>query len=51
MEMLQGNTLCSYDKQTKVSFFFIYKIEEQERETGLAWGFGTSGREEEVGKG
>jgi hypothetical protein len=40
MEMLQGNTLCSYDKQTKVSFFFIYKIEEQEAKKVLLWGRG-----------
>jgi hypothetical protein len=30
MEMSQGNSLCSYFKQTKISFFFFYKIGEQE---------------------
>jgi hypothetical protein len=30
--------------------FFFYKIKEQECGTGPALGFGTSGREEEVGK-
>jgi hypothetical protein len=36
-----------------MSFFFFYKIGEQESRTGLAWGggVGTSGRREEVGKG
>jgi hypothetical protein len=30
MEMSQGNSLCSYIKQTIMSFFFFYKIREQE---------------------
>jgi hypothetical protein len=30
MEMPQGNSLCSYVKQAKMSFFFFYKSEEQE---------------------
>jgi hypothetical protein len=51
MEMSQGNSLCNYLKQTKMSFFFFYKIGEQEGRTGPAWGVGTSGRREEVGKG
>jgi hypothetical protein len=48
MEMSQGNSLCSYLKQTKLSFlfFFFYKIREQEGGTGP-----TSGSGEEVGKG
>jgi hypothetical protein len=29
MEMSQGNFLCDYLKQTKMSFFFFYKIGEQ----------------------
>jgi hypothetical protein len=31
MEMSQGNSLCSYLKQTKIPFFFFYKIREQNR--------------------
>jgi hypothetical protein len=39
MEMSQGNSLCSYLKQTKMSFFsFFYKIGEQEGWTGPSWG-------------
>jgi hypothetical protein len=42
MEVLQGNSLCSYLKQAKMSFFssffFLYKIGEQEIRTGPAWG-------------
>jgi hypothetical protein len=44
MEISQGNPLCSYFKQTKMSFFFTYKIEEQESRTNPAWGVGTSGQ-------
>jgi hypothetical protein len=29
IEMSQGNCLCSYLKQTKMSFFFFYKTREQ----------------------
>jgi hypothetical protein len=36
MEMSQGNSLCSYLKQTRMSFFFIYKIGEQEGRAGPA---------------
>jgi hypothetical protein len=54
MEVPQGNFLCSYLKQAKMSFFFFYKIGEQEGGTGPAgWGersVGISGRAEEVGK-
>jgi hypothetical protein len=32
-------------------FFLFYKIRKQEGWTGPVWGFGTSGRVEEVGKG
>jgi hypothetical protein len=50
MEVPQENSLCSYCKQTKMSFFF-YKIREQKDGTGLVWGrVGTSGKGEEVGK-
>jgi hypothetical protein len=40
MEVTQGNSLCSYLKQAKMSFLFslFYKIREQEGETGSAWG-------------
>jgi hypothetical protein len=52
MEMPQGNSLCIYLKQAKISFFFfIYKIREQEGRTGLARGIGTSGGGDVVGKG
>jgi hypothetical protein len=37
MEAPQGNSLCSYLKQAKISFFFFYKIGEQEGRTGHAW--------------
>jgi hypothetical protein len=50
MEMSQGNSLCSYLKSTKLSFFFFYKIVEQEGRTGLVWGVGTSGKEGGCGK-
>jgi hypothetical protein len=41
MEMSQGNSLCSYLKPAKMSFFsFFYKIGEQENGTGSAWGEG-----------
>jgi hypothetical protein len=36
MEMLQGNSLYSYLKQTKCHFFF-YKMGPQESRTGPAW--------------
>jgi hypothetical protein len=39
METSQGNSLYSYLKQTKMSFFlFFYKIKEQEGRTGTVWG-------------
>jgi hypothetical protein len=36
MEITQGNSLCSYLKQAKMSFFsfFFYKIREEEGGTG-----------------
>jgi hypothetical protein len=34
----QGNSLYSYLKQTKMSFFFFYRIKEQEGRTGPVWG-------------
>jgi hypothetical protein len=40
MEMSQGNALCNYLKQTKMSVFFFYKIREQEGRTGPVWGGG-----------
>jgi hypothetical protein len=56
MEMSQGNSLCSYLKQTKMSFFFIYKIIEQEGGTGPGLGVrvvpvGGEGRGEMVKEG
>jgi hypothetical protein len=39
MEVPQGNVLCSYLKQTKLSFLFPFfcKIGELEDSTGPAW--------------
>jgi hypothetical protein len=39
MEMPQGNSLCSYLKQAKISFLFsiFCKIGEQEGEKGPDW--------------
>jgi hypothetical protein len=42
MEMSQGNSLYSYLKQIKMSFF--YKNGEQECIIGLVWEVGTRGR-------
>jgi hypothetical protein len=36
MEVSQGNSLHSYLKQAKISFFFFYKIKEQESGIGPA---------------
>jgi hypothetical protein len=38
MEIPQGNSLCSYLKSTKMSFFLFYKIREQKDRTDPAWG-------------
>jgi hypothetical protein len=52
MEMSQGNSLCSYLKQTKTPFlFFIYKIGEQVVEQVLPGGLVPVGSGEKVGKG
>jgi hypothetical protein len=52
MEMSQGNSLGSYLKQTKISFFpLFYKIGEQEGRTGPVWEFASSGRGEDVERG
>jgi hypothetical protein len=49
-EMSQENSLYSYIKQTKRSFYFSFA--EQEGRTGpVWWGADTSGRGEDVGKG
>jgi hypothetical protein len=39
MEAPQGNSLCSYHKQSKPSFFFFFfsYTKEQESKTGPAW--------------
>jgi hypothetical protein len=52
MEMSQGNSPNSYLNQTKMSFFFFYKIREQEVRTGpgQGGGCGTSESGKEVGK-
>jgi hypothetical protein len=45
MEMSQRNSLCSYLKQTKLTFF-----KKQNQGTGPIWRIGTSRRGEGVGK-
>jgi hypothetical protein len=42
--MSQGNSLCSYLKQTKMSFFSFTKLENKRAEQVLPGGVGTSGR-------
>jgi hypothetical protein len=52
MKMPQGNPHVSTLNKQKCNFsliFVLYKIGEQEGRIGPAWGFGTSGRMEEVG--
>jgi hypothetical protein len=49
--MPQGNSLYSYLKQTKMSFFFFYIIGKPEGRTGPIWGIGTSRRGRMLGKG
>jgi hypothetical protein len=49
--MSQENSLYSYLKRTKMSFFYFYKIKEQEGRTGPVWGTGINGREWRYGKG
>jgi hypothetical protein len=48
MEKSQGNSLYRYLKQTKMPFFFFYKIREQEARAGFSFLFfveaGTSER-------
>jgi hypothetical protein len=51
LEMLQGNSLSSYLKQTKMSFLFFYKIREQEGRTGPTLGCWYQWEGEEVKKG
>jgi hypothetical protein len=48
METSHGNSLCSYLKQTKMSFFFFYRMAEQVLPGD--GGVGTSGRGEEKQK-
>jgi hypothetical protein len=50
VEMSQGNSLCSYFKQTKMSFFSFYKIRKQEGGMCPAWALVAVGGEN-VGKG
>jgi hypothetical protein len=45
MEMSQGNSLCSYLKQTKMKFFFSFTKSENRRvEQVLPGGIGATGR-------
>jgi hypothetical protein len=51
LEAPQGNCLCGYLNQAKMSFFSFTKISEQEGRTDTAWGWGSiSGSEEKMGK-
>jgi hypothetical protein len=49
--MLQGNFLCRYFKQTKMSFFPFTKSESRWAEQILPGEVDTTGRGEDVGKG
>jgi hypothetical protein len=53
MEVPQGNSLCSYLKQAKMSFLLSFFAESENRwaERVLPGGVDTNGMEEEVGKG
>jgi hypothetical protein len=51
MEVPQRNSLCSYLKQAKLSFFSFTKSENRRAEQVLPGEVGTSGRGEEAGKG
>jgi hypothetical protein len=52
MEMSQGNCLCSYLKQTKMSFFFLLQNWRTGRQNkSCLEEVGTSGNREEFGKG
>jgi hypothetical protein len=52
LEMSQGKSLCSYLKQTRMSFFFVvYKFREQEGRTGPSCRSWYHERREEVRKG
>jgi hypothetical protein len=48
MDISQGNSLYSYFKQTQRHF--LNKIREHGGRTGPVWGFGISGRGQDVGK-
>jgi hypothetical protein len=54
MEVPKGNSLCSYIKQAKTSFFFFFfsytKIRKPEGRTGLTWGIGNCGKRGEGGE-
>jgi hypothetical protein len=51
MELSQGNSLCSYLKETKMSFFSFTKTEYRRAEQVLPGGVGNSGMQEKVEKG
>jgi hypothetical protein len=52
IEMSQGNSLYSYLKETKMSFFFSFtKLQNRRAEQALSWGWYQCGRVEDVGKG
>jgi hypothetical protein len=51
MEMSKGNSLDSYVKQTKMLFFFFYKIREQEDRINPVWGLVPVGGRRMWGKG
>jgi hypothetical protein len=51
MEISQGYSLCSYPKQTKMSFFSFTKLEYMGAEQVLPAGLVLVGVEEKVGNG
>jgi hypothetical protein len=50
MEVPQGNSLCNYLKQAKMSFFSFTKSENKRVEQVLPGRVSTCGKREEVGK-
>jgi hypothetical protein len=51
MEVPQGNSMCSYLKEAKMSLFFFYKLKNRKVEQVLPGWFGTSGSERRWRKG
>jgi hypothetical protein len=51
MEISQGNSLCSYLKQTKMSFFSFTKSENMRTEHVMSGGVAATSGREEMGNG